>query len=486
MAPIVAEIRFSHGAAKHGKTPAGYLDGGAHDALPEGSPFHEDPAMRTLRRAVELGIAVVVAAHAGAGDVVWAGPEKTLRVPADFPTITKAMAEAAGGDTVLVAPGTYTESVSVKDGVALLSEKGPAETTIAYDTAAKADPQESVITLQSSSNSTQIVGFSIDGRATAKRGILAIGDGEPVIGDCRIFGAANGIGSHRNSAPYIVDTRVESSQIAGIFVQSGSADIRHCDLAGGDKYGLVIEGTTRPVHVRDTKIHDNGQAGVRATDGEFSMKGGSVSGNGNTGLILEYVSPLLEGTLIEGNKNIGAALQNSTGTLLGCTVRNNNFGVVIAGTGDPKIFRTTFEDNPGYHIGLEGEVVPVIGGSLENANLFLGETGAVIQTACATPVVASYNYWGSPCATKDQVKRLAGSKDVIRRPWVTADLKHSFSSCDEARKFSRTPVTGEPEDEEPPPTSGAAAPSGETKPGTGGEPGAPTPASSGTSPAPTP
>jgi hypothetical protein len=148
-------------------------------------------------------------------------------------------------------------------------------------------------------------------------------------------------------------------------------------------------------------------------------------------------------------------------------VRNNNFGVVISGTGDPKIFRTTFEDNPGYHIGLEGEVVPIIGGSVENANLFLGTSGAVIQTACPTPVNATFNYWGSPCATKDQVKRMAGSKDVIRRPWVTADLKHSFVSCDEARKFSRMPVTGQ-EAEEKAPAPDAASPGAGAAPGPGG------------------
>ena len=418
--------------------------------------------MRTQRPRIGLWSVVAGAALAGAS-ASWAGPDKTIRVPADFPTIAKAMDGAAPGDTVLVAPGTYTESVTVKDGVLLLSERGTAETTIAYDAAAK-DQNESVVTLQNSTNSTQIEGFSIDGRGTAKRGILAIGDGEPIIADCRISGAANGIGSHRNASPYVVDTRVESSQIAGIFIQSGSADIRHCDLSGGEKYGLVIEGTTRPVRVVGTKIHDQAQAGVRATDGEFSMKGGSVSGNGNTGMILEYVSPVVEGVLIEGNKNIGVVLQNSTGTLLGCTVRNNNFGVVISGTGDPKIFRTTFEDNAGYHIGLEGEVVPIIGGSLENANLFLGATGAVIQTACPTPVNATFNYWGSPCATKDQVKRMAGSKDVIRRPWVTADLKHSFVSCDEARKHSRMPVGKEEETPAPEP----ATPGGGTAPGPGG------------------
>jgi parallel beta-helix repeat protein len=191
------------------------------------------------------------------------------------------------------------------------------------------------------------------------------------------------------------------------------------------------------------------EAGVRAAGGELTVSGGSISQN-NNGMVLQYVSPTIEGVLVDGNKNVGIVIDNSTATIVGCTIRANKFGVVVAGTGDPKLFRNTFEDNVEYHIGLEGEVVPLIGGSVENANLFLGRTAIVIQTACPTAINATFNYWGKPCASRDQVKRLPGSKDVVRRPWVTADLQRSFESCEEATTYSQTPVT-----------SGAEAPNGE-------------------------
>jgi hypothetical protein len=116
---------------------------------------------------------------------------------------------------------------------------------------------------------------------------------------------------------------------------------------------------------------------------------------------------------------------------------------VISGTGDPKLFRNTFEDNPTTHVFSEGDAVPVIGGSVENANLFLGQAGCVVQSQATQPVNATYNYWGKPCATKEQIKRLPGGADVIRKPWVTADLKSTFTDCESARKHSRTPVTPE-------------------------------------------
>jgi parallel beta-helix repeat protein len=364
--------------------------------------------------------------------------EKMIRVPADQPGIAKAMEAAAAGDTIVVAPGAYQESVIVKDGVVLTSEKGAAETTISYQ---ETDANQAVLTLQRCSNSTQVVGFTIDGRKAATRGVLALGDGAAVVSQCVIVGAASGVECQRNAAPYIQDTRIDGPTTAGILVAGASADVRGCELVNGENAGLVVKGTTTPLRVRDSRIQNNLKAGVQAEDGEFTITGGSISGNGNTGLVLQYVSPTIQNVVIEGNANIGIVLENSTGTILGCTVRNNNFGCVISGTGDPKIFQTTFEDNPTAHVFVEGDAIPLIGGSLENANLFVGQTGCVIQSQASQPVNASFNYWGKPCATKDQIKRLPGGADVIRKPWVTADLNTSFNDCESARKHSRTPAT---------------------------------------------
>jgi parallel beta-helix repeat protein len=385
--------------------------------------------------------------------------EKTIRVPAEQATISKAMEAAAAGDTVLVAPGTYTDIVLLKDGVILRSESGtPENTTIAFGEPPATDQNQAVVSLQKCSNSTQLVGFTIDGLDKARRGVLVIGDGAPVISDCTIRKATVGINTARNAAPYVQFTRTEACSLAGIHVQGGSGDIHDCDLSGNTSYGLLVGGTTTPLRVRDCRIQTNKEGGVQATEGEFTMTGGVVSGNRN-GILLQYVSPTTQSVVIEGNSNIGVAIENSTGTLLGCTIRNNSFGVVISGTGDPKIFQCTFEDNPKYHIGVEGDAVPIIGGSIENANLFIGKTDAVIQSQSTTNVNATFNYWGKPCASKDQVRVLPGAKDVIRRPWVTADLKSSFTSCEEARKHSRTPV-GEgadvEEDEEEPAASESA------------------------------
>ncbi len=55
----------------------------------------------------------------------------TIHVPGDYPTIQQGLNAAQSGDTVLVAPGTYTENITwpSRDGVVLTSESG-ANTTI--------------------------------------------------------------------------------------------------------------------------------------------------------------------------------------------------------------------------------------------------------------------------------------------------------------------------------------------------------------------
>ena len=60
-----------------------------------------------------------------------AGTAAIINVPGDYPTIQQAIDAAAGGDTVLVAPGTYIENIRFKGkAIIVKSSDGPHVTTI--------------------------------------------------------------------------------------------------------------------------------------------------------------------------------------------------------------------------------------------------------------------------------------------------------------------------------------------------------------------
>jgi hypothetical protein len=57
----------------------------------------------------------------------------TINVPADQPTIQSAINAASNGDTVVVAPGTYTENINfLGKAITVESSKGAKVTTINF------------------------------------------------------------------------------------------------------------------------------------------------------------------------------------------------------------------------------------------------------------------------------------------------------------------------------------------------------------------
>lgn len=88
-----------------------------------GTPRHA--GLRASAAGCRTVIATVIVAVAAAR-----GPAATINVPADQATIQGAINAAAGGDTIIVAPGTYGEFVNIDRGVTLVSSGGAAVTII--------------------------------------------------------------------------------------------------------------------------------------------------------------------------------------------------------------------------------------------------------------------------------------------------------------------------------------------------------------------
>ncbi len=356
--------------------------------------------------------------------------ETTRRVPEDFPTITQALEACEAGDAVVVGPGVYRESLlfteTKGDRVILRSSAGPDSTTIAYGDSANAN--EAVITLQRCSDFTRVLGFTIDGRGVARRGVLASTEGQPSLSDVVIVGCEFGVAAHRGASPSLENVSVIEAKVAGLYVSGASARATSSRFAGGAKLGIFVDAATAPVRLQKVELSDNKQTGLQATDGELSLEGGLVARNGDSGIVLVRSAAEVRTTVIDAHPSVGIVMESSPALLDSCTIADNGYGAVASGNAAPTIKHCLFDSNTSAHVAIEGEANPLIGGSAENANRFLGATKPRLRTTSTAAVVATHNYWDDPCAPAE-LFLVQGAGTLKTVPWMSADLLLTLEDC---------------------------------------------------------
>jgi predicted outer membrane repeat protein len=147
----------------------------------------------SLRQAATLAIA---ASFAGLG----AARAATLEVPSEYGTMNAALDSAAFGDTVLVAPGVYTEYETratggfglvtamafVPDGVVLRSEGGVAVTELRHG-ASGTTSARAIWIENAASGQTEVEGFRIT-TSLASRGGIGVRVSSVTVRDCEFDG----------------------------------------------------------------------------------------------------------------------------------------------------------------------------------------------------------------------------------------------------------------------------------------------------------
>jgi parallel beta-helix repeat protein len=193
----------------------------------------------------------------------------------DYKTIAAAYANAKPGEIIVLRPGTYKESLTVRNDVRIVGEGGRSKVIV------ESAPDASVFWF--TAGSATLTGMTIRGVGTGTgTGAIDVTGGTPVIEDCDLTSSARTavyiLGAGAN--PVIRNCTIRDSGVCGVDVfNQGQGTIEKCVISGNARAGVQISKGGNPV-VRDCEIRGNGYEGVWVLDqGQGTFTGNTLTGN---------------------------------------------------------------------------------------------------------------------------------------------------------------------------------------------------------------
>jgi hypothetical protein len=334
-------------------------------------------------------------------------------VPSEYLTIQAALDMSVSGDSVLVAPGTYSDYTQklfqsiprhacafLTDGVTLLSEGGAGVTTIDMGTPIGLSQPNVIYGVLLGSGSTTVEGFTITGGVDGRDGVFIVDSEKVTFRDC-VFRDMNGVGTTAGLAARFSDVDVLSCEFRDLSTTTGTA----AGLSQSEA-DLLVDGclftncVQRAIGLRGVNLGVPEQAVIR--NSVFLNNAETGSGGGGAVNIQDYEGGItITDCYFEGNTavwNGGAVAIGADGSwaVQNCTFWNNHAtlqgaGALLAGgaPGSGTVSGCTFEANGAPLIGSAvyldfGTVVftnNIITGSI-GAQAVYKLTGGVVTKGC--------------------------------------------------------------------------------------------------------
>ena len=318
---------------------------------------------------------------------------QTLRVPAQYGKIQEAIDAASAGDTVLVAPGHYYETLVLKPGVIVRSE-GSQEEHRNHSAARRTiiDANGELKPVVEGADGAVIDGFTLTGLGKVDHhqpghphGVQSRGTSPIIINNIIHHMGSTGIGSHmhegRPAAPYIANNIVYANHGLGIGNNhESSATVIGNIIYDNEELGIGSKNGAHPL-IKDNKVYNNGLSGIGSKDGAFPIiQGNEVYNNGLAGdvdngggiVIGNTFVPVVENNKVYSNFTIGIGLGNGVSVLLRNNESYNNrwVGLALAGTKNARVIKNKIHHNDKVGIGIHSRAQGVIINNEIYSNMF--------------------------------------------------------------------------------------------------------------------
>jgi hypothetical protein len=379
-----------------------------------------------------------------------------LLVPSQYPTIQAAVDSAASGDTVIIAPGTYTGTgnwdIDLHGRTITVQSANPDDPDVVAGTIIDcynpvSNGYHRGFTFQSIYSSETIVsGLTIiDGQTgpmdggsnlTDGGGMRFMNCGSPTIKNCVITynnaSRGGGISCTNNAAPVFINCTISENWSVqnggGVYCSNSTPKFFDCTIIGnfaigsgssGLNYGggIYLEGNNNPI-LENTQIIDNLAAG----DG-----GGIYS---QYGLNIKHC--IISGNISE--RSGGAICTIGPMTLSNCIITGNSaslYGGAVYAAGDTIITNCTFSGNRMYQ--ANNGTIHTGGEVLKITNTIIWEDNA-IQYGCVTTIAmycdiqGTRNYYDGTGNIVTDPCFVAPGKWLDNNSWVSGDYHLSIDS----------------------------------------------------------
>lgn len=245
----------------------------------------KDQAMKNIWKICSMGAGVVLFSGCGAGEseacqssaypaapdgatslvhvssaCSGEGADGTIEHP--YAKISDAVNAVPKGSSVLIAPGTYAESLQIKQDIALVGSSDGTK------------PEQAGAIVQPPTGS----GVTVDGATVLIRGLaiesaahsgIAVHGGSVTVEGCRVTGTkldgadfGHGVSVSSNGSIILQHNAISGSAGAGVFVRDSAAIILQNEIDKSEVSGVRLEHASSEVRVEHNTLTNNAQAGI--------------------------------------------------------------------------------------------------------------------------------------------------------------------------------------------------------------------------------